>query len=197
MYTGSAVLQIRDLVQTFQDSPRLMGALSLVALLVGAAQYALGPKHDWVESVRRRYWFKLHEVLSMLGGYAAGAESHDEYVCTVSVEEDELERGLYRGGYHRNFIAAFKYIERSGEQVPSEGSWVHRETIFHSKQGHARFYASTEDGKLDVYHHYETSWVRHPIKHYLNATQEVGDPQGTLKKALDDAGIEYTNRFDG
>lgn len=189
------VLQLYDIAQRIQSSEELTAIAGLLALVVGVGQYYLGPKHDWVESVRRRYWLKLNEVLSTFGGYSAGPERNIEYVCTVEVSEDELERALYRGGYHRNVVAALKYREVDGGRVPSEGSWVHRSSIFDDKQGHARFYESQHTDGLDVFHHYETSWVTHPIKHYYHVKMEVGDPQGTLKSALDYSGINYTKEL--
>jgi len=187
------LLQLSKYADLVQDDPRLMGALLLIALIVGAAQYTLGPKAEWVESVRKRYWLKLNEVLTLVGGYASGQQSHKDFVLTTPASEETIERAVYRAGYHRNIIAAFLHVHVNGKKLTSSGSWVYRERIFADKQHHLRIYEDPTTGKKLLYHHYETSWVSHPIKHYFNVDMTHGDPQGKLRQALDSAGVEYSD----
>lgn len=174
-----------------EQNQELYGLVIAAFIILSLLQRQLGPKDDWVETYRDKYWIKIHEALSLLGGYAIIEKGKREYVYSVKVNEDKLEEVLYRGGYHRNVLAAKKYRRLSGKEEPSEGSWVSRPSILADMQNHATIFPGHNEGELDIYHHYETSWVRHPIKHYFNVEQTGGDPEGVLQSALEQSDIEY------
>ena len=173
-----------------------MAALVAVLALIGALQYQLGPRADWVESRRRRVLSRLHELLSSFGGYAEAQSPRVDYVCTVDIGEEELEKVLYQGGYHRNLLAAI-HTRVLPDDAPagaekSEGSWVYRPSFLASRQHHGRLYPAVDGDGIDLYAHNEYSNIVRPIKHYRSKNMDHGDPNHTLRDALDAAGIDYT-----
>jgi len=186
----NAVRYIKELIESDPQLAAIVGAFFVV---LGLAQYFLGPDDDWVETRREKYLLELHEILSIFGGYAkVTKEGPGEYVYSVKVGEEELEEILYSGGYHRNVIAAKKErIKPDGEKELSLNSWVHRPSLMADMQSHATNYPGHKEGEVDIYHHYETSWVSHPIEHYFSVKQYDGDPEGHLEEALEMADVEY------
>lgn len=186
------LLQLQNIAEQIQNNPEIAAVIAGIFVLLGAAQYFLGPKDDWVEGYREKYWFKLHEFLTIFGGYAVVTKGPEEYVYSVKVGEEKLEEILYKGKYHRNVIAAKKKRTLpSGEEDRSLNSWVNRPSLLADMQDHATNFPGHKDSEIDIYHHYETSWVKHPFKHYFSPKQIDGDPEGTLKEALDQSDVQY------
>ena len=191
--------EVFDLLQQY---PFLAAAAVFVLVAVGAVQYTLGPRHDWVESFRQRWWLRLHEALSALEGYAVTTKGPSDYVCTIEMGEEALERALYRQGYHRN-ITASKKMRRlpGGDEQWSEGSWVHREGLFAERQDHLTIFPGHAPGTLDLYHHNEASnvpsgdtlseLIGDMFNHYRGIGMDPGDPERTLRDALDAEDIDY------
>jgi hypothetical protein len=180
-------------IEEFVNQPDVAAAIGAIVVLAALMmRHFLGPKSDWVESARTRWFTRLHEALSLVGGYATIEKYKKEYVASVTISEDELERVLYQGGYHRNLGAAKKYRAGSdGEDIWAIGSWAHRESLMADMQDHATLFPGHGEYTVDIYHHRETSWVAHPIKHYFNVEQTDGDPERTLRDALDAADVEW------
>lgn len=186
------LLQIGGAFESVQNSPILWGLILAIFIVLGYLQQGLGPEDDWVETVREKWWFKIDEVLNDFGGYASGPLPSSQYVFTVEVGEEKVEEILYRGGYHRNPIAAKKIRNLPhGGSDNSLNSWVQRESLLAEMQDHATVFPGHDKGTVDIYHHYETSWVSQPRKHYLNVKQIDGDPEGTLEDALEQSDVEY------
>lgn len=186
------MVQLTDLIDIVQSNPELAALVAAIFIVLGAVQYFLGPEDDWVENYREKYWFKLHELLEVMGGYAVVTKGPDDYVYSVKIGEERLEEILYKGKYHRNPISSKKLrLTPEGEEERSLNSWVHRETILADMQNHATNFPGHKDGEVDIYHHYETSWIKHPFEHYFNVKQIDGDPEGTLKQALEKSDVEY------
>lgn len=177
--------EVNAVFDTVQSSPILWGAFLAILIILGYLQTKLGPEDDWVETLREKWWFKIDEALSELGGYAVIMKGKKEYVFTVEAKEEKIEEILYRGGYHRNPIASKKVrIEPGGGKISSLSSWVNRKSLLSEMQDHATVFPGHKSGTVDIYHHYETSWISHPYKHYADVEQIDGDPQGTLENAL-------------
>jgi hypothetical protein len=124
----------------------------------------MGFREDFVNAVRRRVWPQIHYLLDgTFGGYAVSHTTEDEYAMTVHCSEARLERALNEElGFSRNPISALK-VRLDGNT--SEGSWVRRESLFADWQLHLVLHA-TDEGHVDVYAHWEYSWITHPYKHY-------------------------------
>lgn len=162
-------------------------------LLIGALQYLLGPKADWVESMRHRWWLRIHEALSAYGGYAKREMHQNEYVTTAITDTDTLEKALYRANFHRNPLAAQKYfLEPNGEMNLSSGSWVYRPSLLATYQLHLTLF-ETKSG-VEIYSHCEYSNVTHPIKHYRGAHQENAAGKSRITHALRSEGVSYYSR---
>jgi len=186
------LLQIVKIANSLKNDPIVWGTVLAIAILVGYLQRGLGPEDDWVETTRQKWWYKIDEVVSDFGGYAIARLPLEQYSFTVEATEEEIEEILYRGGYHRNPIAAKKTRKLPhGGSKPSLNSWVNRESLLAEMQNHATVFPGHSDGTVDVYHHYETSWISHPYKHYLYVEQIDKDPEGVLEKALEQSGVEY------
>lgn len=123
----------------------------------------MGFREDFTNAVRRRVWPKLHYLFEgTFDGYAVSHTTEDEYAMTVRCSEAELEAVLSDLGFSRNPISALK-VRLDGNT--SEGSWVWRESPLDDWQLHVVLHA-TDEGHVDVYAHWEYSWITHPYKHY-------------------------------
>lgn len=114
------------------------------------------------------FWEKLHHFIY---GPFRGWTSELQYVGTVKMGEEELERELFHPTDARyNWLAYWKK-HRDGRNA--EGSWKlrwpkHRRYVSRGKQLHITLFPSHEDEDwIDVYAHYEYDNVTHPIKHLL------------------------------
>ncbi|MDS0475606.1 hypothetical protein [Natrinema sp. 1APR25-10V2] len=120
---------------------------------------------DAVNAVRRSLLPDLHFLLrGTFGGYAISQTTADEYALTAYCSEEELEDVLERLGFSRNPIAALK-VRMDGNT--SEGSWVWRPSLFADEQLHVVLHDLENEPGVDVYAHWECSWIRHPYRHYV------------------------------
>ncbi len=90
----------------------------------------------------------------------------EEYVLTAHCSEASIEAVLSEMGFSRNPIASLK-VRFDGNT--SEGSWVWRPSLGSLWQLHVVLHALTDDpdDRVDVYAHWECSWIRHPFRHYV------------------------------
>lgn len=135
----------------------LAPVLALVGLLgVAAARRRLGPRADWVETLR---WVALPPIDSILertvGGSGSSYElSQREFVASVEHSPEALEKELWDLGCRRNLLAATKTVADGREAV---GSWAYRgEELPRQEQVHIMLFAK-EDGGTDIYSHAEYS----------------------------------------
>lgn len=120
---------------------------------------------DAVNALRRSLLPQLHFLLrGSFGGYAISHTTADEYVLTARCSEETIEAVLDRVGFSRNPIAALK-VRTDGNT--SEGSWVWRPSLLADEQLHIVIHDLENEVGVDVYAHWEYSWIRHPYKHYL------------------------------
>ncbi|WP_226480183.1 hypothetical protein [Natrinema amylolyticum] len=120
---------------------------------------------DAINAMRRSALPQLHFLLrGTFGWYAVSHTTADEYVLTAHCSEATIETVLDRLGFSRNPIAALK-VRVDGNT--SEGSWVWRPSPFADEQLHVVIHDLENEPGVDVYAHWEYSWIRHPYKHYL------------------------------
>lgn len=159
----------------------------------------MGYSEDVINAARRSFYPQIHYLLrGSFGGYAVSHTTADEYVLTAHCSEDALESLLDRLGFSRNPIAALK-VRMDGNTA--EGSWVWRPSPLASSQLHIVLHELEDTEGIDVYAHWECSWIRHPYKHYvargydaekgveLARRRLVGDDGETLRG--DDCDIAY------
>ncbi|WP_408957653.1 hypothetical protein [Natrinema sp. 74] len=122
-------------------------------------------REDFVNALRRRFLPQTHFLLQgTFGGYAVSHTTADEYALTVHCSEATIEDVLEQLGFSRNPIAALK-VRMDGNT--SEGSWVWRPSLFADEQLHIVLHDLENESGVDVYAHWECSWIRHPYKHYV------------------------------
>jgi hypothetical protein len=130
---------------------------------------------DWQEGFRRYWYPRIHAALDSAGDrlgiplYAVGTTDYNQYVGTVSIDEEVLEEELIALKFERNPIACFKSLPDGRE---SEGSWVLRshdddwDRLERDRQLHVTMFART-DGKpgRELYAHEEQDWQDDPVGH--------------------------------
>lgn len=120
---------------------------------------------DLVNAVRRSFLPQVHYLLrGTFGGYAVSHTTVDEYALTARCSEARLEAILDELDFSRNPIASLK-VRIDGNT--SEGSWVWRPSPLADNQLHIVLHELEDGSGVDVYAHWECSWVRHPYKHYV------------------------------
>ncbi|SEH15827.1 hypothetical protein SAMN04487967_2262 [Natronorubrum sediminis] len=125
----------------------------------------MGLREDFVNGIRRSTWPQIHYLLKgTFDGYAVSHTTAEEYALTTRCSEEHLEDVLEKLGFSRNPIASLK-VRMDGNT--SEGSWVWRESPLADMQLHIVLHEIENAEKVDVYAHWECSWIRHPYKHYV------------------------------
>lgn len=133
-------------------------------------KFLLNSNDDWIEQIRRYLYPKLHPILKKFGGFGIGKLREKQYVTTVKISEEELEKELVDIGFERNPIAAYK--TRYLDDGKSGGSWRLLPNsdpeggIEAEKQLHVTLFRSNHpEGKVDIYAHYECNWEKRPRDH--------------------------------
>lgn len=125
--------------------------------------------NDFIHDVHKFvYKNVLHPVFSRLGWYAEKEISNSSYICSFELDLDELEEELERIGFVRNPTSFLTYqsVEDYEGRSYTVGSWVlYLDDVVDSYQLHVTLYSAFDDGFVDVYGHFERSWLRHPVKH--------------------------------
>ncbi|NGM67464.1 hypothetical protein G6M89_00320 [Natronolimnobius sp. AArcel1] len=125
----------------------------------------MGYTEDFINAVRRSFVPQIHYLLrGTFGGYAVSHTTAEEYALTARCSEDQLEDILEKLGFSRNPIASLK-VRMDGNT--SEGSWVWRASPLADNQLHIVLHELEDESGVDVYAHWECSWIRHPYKHYV------------------------------
>ncbi|WP_331233232.1 hypothetical protein [Natronorarus salvus] len=121
----------------------------------------MGQSGDLLNATRRTIKPPIHRAFSWaFGGYAMSSNTEDEYVGTVEMSCEELAAVLSELGFSRSVFSALK-IRVDGNV--SDGSYVWRKWVLGDGQLHVMFHEV--DGHVEVYAHWERSWIRHPIGH--------------------------------
>ncbi|MFU8868095.1 hypothetical protein [Natronococcus sp.] len=125
----------------------------------------MGYREDAINAARRTVYPQIHYLLrGTFGGYAVTHTTADEYVLTANCSEAEIEALLDDIGFSRNPISAVK-VRMDGNTA--EGSWVWRPSPLASYQLHVVLHELENAEGVDVYAHWECSWIRHPYRHYV------------------------------
>lgn len=130
---------------------------------------AVGP---WIDRIAREFGQPVTHI------------RREEYAGTVRCRIDELESRLADAGFHWDPVSLYHYTPL---ETKADGSWVHRDSLFADRQLHVVLFAQRED-RVDLYAHYEYSWIRHPIKHALQEDirhAEGGERMRAHLEALD------------
>lgn len=141
--------------------------------------YFLGADDDWQEDFRSYAYPRLHPLLTPFGGYGVGRVGWNQYVGTVSIDEEVLEEELVALGFERNPIACFKSLPDGRE---SEGSWALRDDrLDPNRQLHITIFERDdgEPGRV-VYGHEEYDWRVRPFWHLQG---KDFDPEGGAEYA--------------
>ena len=125
----------------------------------------MGYTEDAVNAVRRSFLPQVHYLFrGTFGGYAISHTTAEEYAMTTHCSEETIEDVLEELGFSRNPIASLK-VRMDGNT--SEGSWVWRPSPFADYQLHVVLHELEGSEAVDIYAHWECSWIRHPYKHYV------------------------------
>ncbi|ELZ18518.1 hypothetical protein C477_10643 [Haloterrigena salina JCM 13891] len=152
-------------------------------------------REDAVNAVRRSLLPQLHYLFAgTFGGYAISHTTADEYVLTAHCSEARLESILDELGFSRNPIASLK-VRLDGNT--SEGSWVWRPSPLADEQLHVVLHALEDAEKVDVYAHWELSWIRHPYRHYVARGYDAETGVAMARKWLVDYERRCLNGSDG
>ena len=150
----------------------------------------LNADDDWIEPLRLKIYPYIHKRLRQLGDklgynfYAIGHVGYNQYLGTVTEDEDVIEDEFESVGMVRNPIAALKSL--SDERV-SEGSWVltHENDKYNlvepGMQLHVTMFTHEDNQSgREIYAHYEDDW-RTAARDHLNSANF--SPELGVKKA--------------
>ncbi|MFP8955990.1 hypothetical protein ACLI4Y_04620 [Natrialbaceae archaeon A-CW3] len=149
----------------------------------------MGYRDDLVNGIRRSTIPQLHYLLEgTFGAYAVSHTTADEYVMTAHCSEADLEAALEELGFSRNPIAAVK-VRLDGNTA--DGSWVYRDAPHSSHQLHVILHALEDRPNcVDVYAHWETSWIRHPYRHYTKQGYDAETGVALTRRLLTERDFE-------
>ena len=132
---------------------------------------AVGP---WIDSIARDVGKPVIHIRSQ------------EYAGTVHCRIDDLEAKLSDAGFHWDPISLYHFTPLG---TKADGSWVHRESPLADRQLHVVLFAQTED-RIDLYAHYEYSWIRHPIRHALQEDIRHEEGGRRMRARLEDLDVQ-------
>ncbi|XVH33622.1 hypothetical protein ACNS7O_17040 (plasmid) [Haloferacaceae archaeon DSL9] len=129
---------------------------------------------DRITRIRRLVLPTVHRIAEPLGGFAQCVMNPTEYVGTVKRKLGDLRSDLRSMGFRREPISSLKQRD---DGAPSIGSWVWRASVWAKRQLHVTLFWNPDHG-VEIWAHWEYSWIRHPLKHYRCAAY---DPLGGVK----------------
>lgn len=142
---------------------------------------------DRITAIRRRVCPVLHRIAQRFGGYVQCTMDPVEYVGTVDRRLRRFRADLREMGFRREPIAALKR-HRDGRQ--SAGSWVFRRSLFADRQLHVTVFHAAADC-VELYAHWERSWLRHPIEHYRMSEWDFEGGVETMRSFLREHDIDF------
>ncbi|MFC7199500.1 hypothetical protein [Halospeciosus flavus] len=136
-------------------------------------KFLLDSDDDWIETVRRVLYPRLHPYLVPFGGYGVGTTTLNQYVAHLDEDEEAIEEELVAAGGERNPIACFKTLP---DGRLSEGSWRFTHAtdptgrVEPGMQLHITLF-ERDDGLpgREVYAHYEDDWMADASGHLKGA----------------------------
>jgi len=155
----------------------------------------LNSDDDWIESLRKYFYPKLHNPLSKFGDriginlYSTGRVGWNQYVGDLEEEEEVIEKEITKIGGQRNPVACLKQLP---DGRTSEGSWVllHDdlpEVIKPGMQLHMTLFNSDLDNGREVYAHYEDDWRTAPLAHLRAKNFDIPRGVGMAKQIFNDS----------
>ncbi|MBB6647729.1 hypothetical protein [Halobellus ruber] len=150
---------------------RLGAALSHVLLYQICPRRVLGPQADYWDVLR----YRSIGVTSRLLGWAVHTDRpirDEEFAGVFPAPPEEVERVLWKRGFHRNPVAAVK--TRKG--TPEIGSWVRRADSRARRQLHVMLFRRSDGRRgVDVYAHEEFSCLNPAVavRHYRGIDQRA------------------------
>jgi hypothetical protein len=148
--------------------------------------FLLDADDDYIERFRRFLYPKLHGFLKLFGGYSVGKTGKNQYVGTLDMSDEELERVLAKLGFERNPIACYKRNEHGNGSI---GSWALRShddpfgELEVDRQLHVTLFHPVNGSGVAVYAHDEYDWQDKPIAHLKGRDFRPED------------GVEYTKEL--
>lgn len=179
------------LTETILSTEVLVSALTIILIAALLALRNVGPRRALrFEALRTLAWRGLDPLARKRGRPLVRDKStaNDEFVCSVEVPELELAQALWENGYRWNPLSTKKYREIETRQW-SILSAAFRDSVTDDKQHHVYVFRAG-GGILDIYAHEEAS-VTDPTDHDGGDELVPGDPDGRVRDALDEAGIDY------
>lgn len=142
---------------------------------------------DRLTAIRRRVCPVLHRIAQRFGGYVECTMNPVEYVGTVERRLTRFRSDLHEMGFRREPIAALK---RRRDGRPSAGSWVFRRSLFADRQLHVTVFHAAASC-VELYAHWERSWLRHPIEHYRMSEWDFEGGVETMRSLLREHDIDF------
>lgn len=141
------------------------------------------------EPVREALFPVLDPFLRPLGGYAIGSTGPDQYVGSVYMDEEDLEKVILSIGFTLNYGAALKHRVAPDSSDIEDGSYAWRKSYFAKYQIHLMYYLE-DKGEIRLYAHKEYNWHRYPIKHIKTVYFNTVKARNFVKKALSKHRVE-------
>lgn len=179
--------------------PEVTGAVLLAVLsLVAFLQYSIKPEARWPNKLRRALFPRLDPWGRRLGRRLRGRprpfvrrkrEGGKDYVTTAHGSISNIARTLYNAGYRLNLLATLKFVVNHKDERRYERLSMVMRHPDDAKQTHV--YAFFTLRGYHLHQHIETDYLEDPRGHETDR-QTHGDPNHTLRDALDAAGIKHT-----
>lgn len=144
-----------------------------------------GTAPDVLTQVRRTVCPPLDRLATPIGGYAQCVMDADEYVGAIEREVDSFAAELRSMGFRREPVSALK---RHEDGRLSAGSWVRRSGLLADGQLHVTIFRGSRR-TVDVFAHWEYSWITHPIKHYRATGWDTEQGVRMMRALLEGRGI--------
>lgn len=181
---------LENIVTTVTDNPiryaaPVVAGVFLVVTYYQARKGQRGPEAEFWEFVRGTVIPLLDTVGRALDiGYAAYTVGFHEYAGTLRMSVEQAEKLLYRNGFRRNPLAAYKTLPDGREE---QGSWVWRKNLFAKHQLHVMLF-DRKNGGTDVFAHWELSAINPltALGHYRGRNYSPKKGEKKLEKMLPD-----------
>jgi len=172
----------------------LVSLLALLAFAWAARQprsrTLLGPAADGWETVREAVLPPLDRLLRRRAPgqhYAAYTLSLDEVVGTIDAPPEEVEQLLYKAGFRRMPLAAYKTLPMPYYGREEIGSWAYRDGLLASTQTPVMLFRAAE-GQTLVAAHQEANalnpWTA--LEHYRGEGYDIAAGERAVRERLDE-----------
>ena len=185
-------MNVQELI--FND-PLYSAILVIVLAVVGfLSRLYVGPEDDWVEAYKRKWAIRLDPYVAQVWRPLLIQKHVGQYVATVDIDPDALERIAHQAGYIENDISNVKFrILPDGTRQYTVGQMKISEPNS-ARQWHLFIFPGHDGAGTDLYQHGETDWDPSeggsPEAH-LTQPQVSGDPERVLRNALESQELPY------